>query len=161
MLVTGSPWSGSGRIEVMMENNETKVCDNTPEYPLEIYDGAGSYWNDNMPLICGGDSGYRDSTTRKRRKSDCFVLKNGEWQSTSENLQIPRSNHAATNIGKKIWVTGGLTHDIQRLSSTEIIHPDGKVTPGPDLPKARSSHCQVTFEDTNFIIGKFSFFQKF
>ena len=130
------------------------MCDNIPEYPLEISTASGSYWNDNMPLICGGWDG---SLTRR---SECYVLKNGEWQSTSENLQIPRSLHGATNIGKKIWVTGGLTNDGQRLTSTEIIHPDGKVTSGPDLPKARSSHCQVTFEDTTLIIGKFSFFPK-
>ena len=107
-----------------------------------------------MPLICEGSDGSG------RKKSNCYVLKNGEWQSTSESLQIARSSHAATNIRKKIWVTGGRNHEWQKMNSTEIIHPDGKVTPGPDLPEARSSHCQVTFEDTTLIIGKFSFFQK-
>jgi len=39
------------------------------------------------------------------------------------------------------------------LASTEIIHSDGKITPGPDLPEARSSHCQLSYEQSTFIIG--------
>ena len=64
------------------------------------------------------------------------------------------------DIGLKvIWgpfMTGGYTHENggKYLRSTEIIHPDGKVTPGPNLPGSRQSHCQTSYEQTTFIIGK-------
>ena len=38
-------------------------------------------------------------------------------------------------------------------SSTEIIHPDGRVKPGPNLPEPRAGHCQTSYEQTTFIIG--------
>ena len=46
------------------------------------------------------------------------------------------------------------------MNSTEFIHPDGSVSPGPSLPDARYGHCQVSYEDTTFIIGKFSVLPK-
>ena len=39
-------------------------------------------------------------------------------------------------------------------SSTEIIHPDGKITPGPDLPEPRWFHSQTSYKQATFIIGK-------
>ena len=69
------------------------------------------------------------------------------------------------DIGLKvIWgplITGGYKNEDdgsgKTLRSTEIIHPDGKVTPGPNLPGSRSSHCQTSYEKTTFIIGKWFF----
>ena len=85
---------------------------------------------------------------------ECYYLDNGEWQLYSESLKTARSGHGASNVGEKIWVTGGVTGVGQTtLSSTEIIH-DGKVTSGPNLPKGRYGHCQVTYEQTTFILGK-------
>ena len=68
-------------------------------------------------------------------------------------LQTARNAHGASNIGDVIWITGGVNNAI--LASTEIIYSDGKVTPGPDLPEARYGHCQITYEQTTFIIGRY------
>ena len=84
-------------------------------------------------------------------------MDNGEWI-LSGNLQTARSNHGASNIGNSIWITGG--YNSGRLASTEIIHSDGKITPGPDLPQARKIHCQISHGQTTFIIGKCNFYQK-
>ena len=149
LLVTGYPESGSGRIEIIKENFKTEVCNQMQVYPLEVYLAAGSHWKDGKLSICGGNS----------YTTECYTLDNGEWKPTNQSLQIERIGHAASNIGNNIWITGG--HDgSQRLSSTEIMHPDGKITPGPDLPQARSSHCQISFGQTTFIIGKCNFYQK-
>ena len=116
------------------------------DYPLEVSSAAGTHWKDGKLSICGGDTGSLCT-------NECYTLDNGEWKPTSQNLQIGRSGLAASNIGNNIWITGGWT-GIQRLSSSEIMHPDGKIIPGPDLPQARNSHCQISHGQTTFIIGK-------
>ena len=146
LLVTGDPRSGSGRIEIIKENFETEVCNQMQEYPLERSQAAEGLWKDGKLTICGGkDSSYQSKTR-------CYSLDNGEWKPTSDNLQIGRSSHAASNIGNNIWFTGGYNYG--RLSSSEIMHPDGKITPGPDLPEARSGHCQISYEQITLVIGK-------
>ena len=147
LLVTGFPASGSGRIEIIKENFKTEVCNQMQDYPLEVSKAAGTHWKDGKLSICGG---WPSLTT------ECYTLDNGEWKPTSQNLQIGRSEHAASNIGNNIWITGGVGNG-QRLSSTEIMHPDGKITPGPDLPEARYGHCQISHGQTTLIIGKYIF----
>ena len=144
VLVTGFG-SGTGRIEIIKENFETKVCNNMPVYPLDVYLASGSTWKDGKLSICGG----YDNVTHK---SECYTMNNGEWQSTKHNLQIARSYHGSSNIGNAIFITGGWNGQI--LASTDIMHPDGKITPGPDLLQARWDHCQISYEQTTFILGK-------
>ena len=142
LLLTGWDTIGSGRIEIIKDNFKTEVCNQMQDYPLEVYQAAGTHWKDGKLSICGGFT----STTK------CYTFDNGEWKPTSQNLQIGRSRLAASNIGNNIWFTGGWNG--QRLSSTEIMHLDGKITPGPDLPQAISHHCQISHDQTTFIIGK-------
>ena len=148
LLVTGDPRSGSGRIEIIKENFKTEVCNQMQDYPLGVVSAAGSHWKDGKLSICGGNSGFSTYT------NECYTLDNGEWKPTSQNLQIGRRRHGASNIGNNIWITGGYNSNGQRLSSTEIMHPDGKITPGPDLPQGRDSPCQISYGQTTFIIGK-------
>ena len=132
-------------MEVIKEDFKTEVCSNMPDYPLEVYLAAGSMWKDGKLTICGGySSGYR---------FECYSLENGEWTSNSDKLKTARRSHGASNIGNKIFITGGWTKGV-RLASTEIIHPDGKITQGPNLPQARRYHCQISHEQNTFIIGK-------
>lgn len=100
-------------------------------------------WKDGKLTICGGYSG--------NYISKCYSLENGEW--TLNKLKTGRGQHGASNIGNKIFITGGWTNG-QILASTEIIHPDGKITQGPNLPQARGYHCQISHEQNTFIIGK-------
>ena len=79
-------------------------------------------------------------------------MNNGKWI-LSGKLQTARSYHGASNIGNSIWITGGYNNG--NLESTEIIHSDGKITPGPDLPQGRCCHCQISYEKSTFIIGKY------
>ena len=51
--------------------------------------------------------------------------------------------------------TGGFNSG-GRLETTEILKNDGTIIPGPNLPNKRAYHCQVAYEDSIFIIGKFS-----
>ena len=143
LLVTRWPRSGSGRVEIIRENFKTKVCSQMPEYPLEISTAAGSNWKDGKFSICGG-------AKYPNEYSQCYLMENGKWK-LSGNLQTARRHHGASNIGNSIWITGGFNG--RKLASTEIIHSDGKITPGPDLPEARWYHCQLSYEQSTFIIG--------
>ena len=83
VLITGSPQSGSGRMEVIKEDFKTEVCSNMPDYPLEVFVAAGSMWKDGKLTICGGrpSSGYR---------SKCYSLENGVWTLNSDKLKITK-----------------------------------------------------------------------
>ena len=148
LIVTGWPLCGS--IEIIKENHKTEVCNNMPEYPLEVHAAAGSHWKDGKLSICGGHDG---SATRI---SNCYSLDNGQWKANKNNLETGRRSHRASNIGNNIMFSGGWNFNDQ-LSSTEIMHHDGKITSGPDLPQRRRNHCQISFGDTTLIIGKFNF----
>ena len=43
--------NGSGRIEIINENNRTEVCKNMPKYPVKISVAAGTYWNNDKLSI--------------------------------------------------------------------------------------------------------------
>ena len=77
--------------------------------------------------------------------------------SETQTLQQARYDHGASTVGNILWITGGYNNG--RLASTEVMDPDGTVTYGPNLPEARSYHCQVTYQDSTFIIGKCVFGQ--
>ena len=69
--------------------------------------------------------------------SECYYLDDGKWKASRENLHAARKSHAASNFGKNnIWVTGG--YNELRLASTEIIHFNGEISPGPKLQEARA-----------------------
>ena len=145
LLITGSPLVEGRRIEIVKENFKTQVCSQMPKYPLAVGLAGGSIWKDGKFSICGG----RDSSNK--RYSKCYLMENGEWK-LSGKLQTARIHHGASNIGNSIWITGGWSNN-DRVASTEIIHSDGKITPGPDLPEARRWHCQLSYEQSTFIIG--------
>ena len=148
LLVTGAH-SGNDRIEIIKPNGDVKTCPQSSNYPLEVRLAAGGYSNNEGSLsICGGWDGSR--------RSECYTLESSKWEHAG-SLVNARSHHGASHITTGLWITGGWNG--QRLASTELLLPDGKVTSGPNLPEARSSHCQVTYQDSTFIMGKCVFGQ--
>ena len=136
---------GRGKIEIIQENGQTKICPQSIDFPLEVEDPAGAVMYDGTVVICGGWDGFF--------RSECYKLRNGVWQQRNQGLTTARYGHAASiTASNTIWMTGG--YNSGSLSSTEVIHPDGSVTPGPDLPEARGYHCQVSYQNTTLIIGK-------
>ena len=150
ILVTGTPRETGTMIEVITENLEAKVCSQMPKYPLEVSAAAGSNWKDGKLAICGGSD-------LSIRLSKCYLLENGEWNEI-ESLQTVKNGQGASNIGGKIWLTGGYSNGFS--AATDIIHPNGTVTQGPELPKGRFGHCQVSYEQSTYILGKCTLCQK-
>ena len=103
----------------------------------------------------------RDYDTPAVITSECYELTNMVWQPRNNGLITARYNHGASVVNNKtIWITGGENDDDwRRLSSTELIHPDGTVTSGPNLPEGRGEHCQASYENTILIIGIFGYCQ--
>ena len=59
----------------------------------------------------------------------------------------------ASLAGNTMWVTGGWGNGPEKL--TDIIYPDGTATPGPNLKQPRHAHCQVSYENSIYIIGMY------
>ena len=148
VLVTGYPRDSGKRMEIIMANGDVKTCPHSSDYPIEVDDAAGSYANNGLQL-CGGWDG---SSSRDK----CYKWQNGTWTET-QTLKQARHLHGASTIGNILWITGGYNNG--RLASTELVGEDGTVTSGPNLPEARDSHCQVTYQHSTFIIGKCVFSQ--
>ena len=150
LVVTGR-YSGSDRIEIIKPNGAVKICPQSSNYPLKVWVAAGGYSNNEGSLsICGGTDGSKN-------RAECYTLENSKWEAAG-SLVNARSRHRASHITTGIWMTGGHNGG-QNLASTELLLPDGKVTSGPNLPEARDRHCQLSYQDSTFIIGKCVFGQ--
>ena len=149
LLVTGS-YSGSNVMEIIKPNGEVKTCPQSSNYPLDVGFAAGGYSNNASSVtICGGWD--------RSRRSECYTLEKSRWKPAGI-LENARYDHGASYITTGLWMTGGYNGQ-QILASTELLLPDGKVTSGPNLPERRSFHCQVSYQDYTFIIGKCVFGQ--
>ena len=118
LLVTGSE---NGRIEIIKENFTTKVCNQTPDYLVEVWSAAVSNWKDDKFAICGG-------FPNGKRISKCYSLVNGEWTLIA-NLTTPRSGHGASIIDNSNRITGGaevlanpVTKVLKSLNLMERLH---------------------------------------
>ena len=69
------------------------------------------------------------------------VVRNKSLKDLSSNFG--KYTHLGYNSGPSI------------LASTEIIYSNGKITPGPHLAEGRYGHCQISYEQITFIIGKY------
>ena len=135
LLVTGFG-DENQKVEIIKDDNTPKVCDSIDGYPLNVNHVSGSVWNDGNILISGSGT-------------QCYTLVDGSWELVAQT-QINRESSAMSNVGERIWITGGTTY----LDSTEIVNADGMVSAGPNLQEKMRGHCQVTHDDTTFIIGK-------
>ena len=166
MLVQGAA-NLNERVEIIKENfiregYGLSPCNQKLDYPLKrLQAAAGSLWKNGKLTICGGATQNPGKPVTFKYRSECFSLENGEW-SSGKNLLTSRYGHGSSNVGNSIWMTGGFPSFpyVKALASTEIINTDGNITPGPDLPQGRGSHCQLSYGQSTFIIGKFSLCQK-
>ena len=50
-------------------------------------------------------------------------------------------------------ITGGRVPESLSTLTTELIHPNGSVTYGPDLPNKRSCHCSAKIDDHRIVLA--------
>ena len=59
---------------------------------------------------------------------------------------------ASIAIGDMIWITGGYDQNYD-YASTEQIHLNKTIRPGPTLPTPITSHCMASDNDRIFVVG--------
>jgi len=62
---------------------------------------------------------------------------------------------ASAPLNGALWVTGGTDEVGNKLSTSEMVYPDGTVKPGPPLPSAMVWHCMVTLHNQNIMLIKY------
>ena len=126
-----STGDATGTTEIIdLVNNEDTSCEKLQyDYPIPTRDGIGSNLADIMftefPVICGG---YDQSSLGK-----CFRLTKEGWQEFTTLNGPGRYSAAGQRFGGIFQIFGGNDFN-SKLKSTEIIHPDGRVVQGPDMP---------------------------
>ena len=142
LVATGlGPWGGSQNYVGAIDPKSTASCSSLPSYPLSITYSVGGILN-NAPLFCGG---YVSSTDTVH--SECYIHENNSntWR-LHANLKTKRYFSRIAPMNGGLWLIGGYNNG-QRLSSTELVYPNGTVLYGPILPAPRSNHCVVTLHN--------------
>ena len=132
-----STGDATGTTEIIdLVNHEDASCENLQyDYPIQTRDGIGSNLVDlllsEFPVICGG---YDKSSLGK-----CFRLTKEGWQEFTTLNGRGRYSAAGQRFGDIFQIFGGNDFN-SKLKSTEIIHPDGRVVQGPDMPTPLDRH---------------------
>ena len=149
--------AASNDCEVIDIQDPERNCSNIPSYPISIWTGSGGIVS-GIPMICGGE--LYDEGFEGRKMSDvcyAFNVKTNSWTLVA-NLAGQRSDFASAPIKDALWITGGkvrtsVNETIQSEdASTEFVHVNGSVSPGPNLPYARDHHCMVTLHNNHIMI---------
>jgi len=157
LLMTGYG-SDSGKMEIIQENGDTKVCPEIFNYPLgQILNAAGAATaaanSDNSITVCGGGRSGSGFGAIEDIMNQCYTLKNSMWEQSAATLKTARWGHGASANGDAILFTGGRINGGGGMTETTENLENGNITPGPNLPRARYDHCQVSYENIIFIIG--------
>jgi len=67
-------------------------------------------------------------------------------------MTTKRFGSASVVVNDTLFIVGGRDENDNSLKSTEYIHADGQVSPGPELPSARGYHCMVALPSGKVII---------
>ena len=127
-----STGDATGTTEIIdLVNHEDASCENLQyDYPIPTRDGIGFSLVDLL-FICGG---YDQSSLGK-----CFRLTKEGWQEFTTLNGRGRYSAAGQRFRDIFHIFGGNDFN-SKLKSTEIIHPDGKVVQGPDMPTPLDRH---------------------
>ena len=152
MVATGRTKGGfPDYTQVVDITDDTKSCPNWDAYPKPVIGATGSVMYIS-PVICGG--GYDGDSYDKCHLLD---LESKKWTFLT-TMTANRSNSASVAINGSLFITGGKDENKDNLASTEYVHMDGVVSPGPDLPAPRSRHCMVTLPSGKvMIIGGYDY----
>ena len=128
--------------EIVDMKNESLTCDNLQNFPSQLsLSRVGALLN-GKPLVCGGNN-----------PADCYQYDNQTWKIF---VQMKVNRHyagIAVMENGSLWITGGMTKALDFsdprvvYQTTELIHPDGNVTYGPNLPTERYCHCSAKLDD--------------
>jgi len=125
-------------------------CDPLSNFKFKATYGVGEYTHDKF-IYCGG---YSTSIQSPGDRSECYFYDEDtlQWNNFG-NLSQPKYLHASVVLPNgDMWVTGGYDQINQALDSTDIVKPDLRVIPGPDLPGRNHDHCMVQWNVTHTML---------
>ncbi len=154
LLVTSGSCVGNAvcPTEVINFDRQTKTCYSLPDYPENVFGATGRLIGNDTYVSCGGYIiGMHGPRTDK-----CY-----KFGSITPIATMRKSKNYAASvvIENKLWVVGGIQEDdysnLYYLNSTEFVEPaNGRVQPGPDLPKRKYAACILKMNSTSvFLIG--------
>jgi len=144
LVATGrdGDWNPFNDAQVVIPN-ESNSC-SLPPVPKAFSQGTGGVV-DNSIILCGGNNG-------EERFSTCHIFDNESKSWKTTNMNSRRNGPASAPLNGALWVSGGYDGNRDLLTS-EIIYPNGTVTPGPLLPSKMSFHSVVTLkEEESFMV---------
>ena len=127
------------------------MCNNWPDFPISVQQGATGGLIENTVIICGGSVSLSDSF------DECYSL-TSEKAVLVTHMSDGRSDAASIVFNDNtLWVTGGYNNNHGgNLASTEYVTLTGTMF-GPDLPMTLRSHAMVAINSTcSMVIGGFT-----
>ena len=127
------------------------MCNNWPDFPISVQQGATGGLIENTVIICGGSISLTDSF------DECYSL-TSEKAALVTHMSVGRQFAASIVLNDNtLWVTGGVDYatmgNVWDLASTEYVKMTGTML-GPDLPIALSDHAIVAINSTcSMVIG--------
>ena len=109
---------------------------------------------DGRGLVVGGF----DSTGKCRNTAELYNPSTSTWNSTNNDLSVPRCHHAATlltDYSGEVFVTGGVGSDGVYLASTEVFDPvtnSWSSNPRDDMRTPRAYHAAVSLERRDVLV---------
>ena len=148
LVTAGSNSLSSTKTEIVNLENEVLTCQDLGNYPLAIYGGFGSNIGSSV-VICGGHF-WNESATSWSDSNRCYKLVAGEWQQFT-TMTSRRAYAASMVVGNSLMTFGGIGYGT--LQSTELIHADGQVSQGPNMPTALQRHAIANVNASTLIIS--------
>ena len=117
------------------------MCNNWPDFPIDVGHGATGGLIGDTVIICGGYDGL------------CYSL-TSEKATIVTHMSAGRFGAASIVFNDNtLWVTGGNNGNAVYLASTEYVKMTGTMI-GPDLPMALYRHAMVAINSTfSMVIG--------
>ena len=127
----------TGQVEIVDISGDMVECEATEDFPYDVEE-ASSFTLDGNVVVCGGYG--TNGSANYVLYNDCYMYNNGTWDWFA-SLGEKRRRAASTMMDGYGWITGGFSSDLQTMTSTEKIYPDGRVVPGVELPIPLEWHC--------------------
>ena len=127
------------------------MCNNWPDFPISVQQGATGGLIENTVIICGGSISLTDSF------DECYSL-TSEKAALVTHMSVGRYDAASIVLNDNtLWVTGGYNYyHGGNLASTEYVKMTGTVF-GPDLPTTLEKHAMVAINSTcSMVIGGYA-----
>jgi len=105
--------------------------------------GVVDYKGEKELMICGGFS-----NDHQDRYSDCLVWTEKGWVQTARDFIVTGGGASSVLFGDRMLVTGGFNS-----TSAWLYKPTEGRKSFPFIPRISNFHCQITINDTTFIIG--------